>query len=114
MKSFVTTCTIILFLSSNLFASSNNTSDKKENKTATTTLSGKVIEFDNNEGITGAEIKIINTGEIIYTDFDGNFNVTLPEGEYDLEVKMISYKDLKLRKVKATSNSPMVFKLHEL
>ena len=105
---------LVLFASTCLASVTGKETDKNVSKT---TLSGKVVEFANAEGITGATITIVNTGETVYTDFDGNFTVNLPEGEYDLEVKMISYQNLNLRKVKVVvgkNSETMVLKLHEL
>lgn len=59
-----------------LFAQSSFTLKAGNDKPAVKVITGKVTD-KNGEAIAGAEIKIIETGEIIYANFDGEFKLQL-------------------------------------
>ncbi|MFW5819849.1 MAG: carboxypeptidase-like regulatory domain-containing protein [Bacteroidota bacterium] len=65
-------------------------------------LSGKIIEHDSGESLTGAEIEIIETGQTFYSDFEGEFEIS--DLEYDtsisLRITYISYKKKVIRGLK--------------
>jgi len=58
----------------------------------TITLTGKVIDFNSGEALTGVEVKIEGTDIRAYTDFDGNFEIedVIP-GKYNIIASYISY-----------------------
>ncbi len=58
----------------------------------TITLTGKVIDFNSGEALTGVEVKIEGTDIKAYTDFDGNFKIedVIP-GKYNIIASYISY-----------------------
>jgi len=59
-------------------------------------LNGAVIDAETNEPMTGVEVLIGETGEVVYTDFDGKFTYTTPiNGSYHLTFSMISFEDQK-------------------
>ncbi len=53
------------------------------------TFSGKVVD-DQEEPLPGASIVVEGTTQGTSTDFEGNFSITLPEGEYVFVVSVIS------------------------
>jgi len=56
------------------FAGNND----KKNEKATKLVSGKVIDQNTGESLAGVEIKIDGTDEKVYTDFEGNFFISVP------------------------------------
>lgn len=66
----------------------------------TAKLYGTVKDRANAEYLTGATIKIVETGTIAITDFDGNFSFPkLNPGIYTIAVNLISYNTIKFYKV---------------
>lgn len=76
-----------------------NTDDKEkipasEAASAKTILTGKVVDSETSEPLTGVALEIINTQTVIYTDFDGGFIINnLTPGYYTIVVRYISYQD---------------------
>jgi len=72
--------TIFLFLFASILANSQ-----------TFTLKGKVVD-ENNESLPGATILVKKPKKGTSTDFDGEFSVNLPKGNYTIQVSFIGYK----------------------
>lgn len=68
----------------------NDINNSKASKTA---IMGRVIDNQTGESLAGAVVSIENTDIQVYTDLDGNFEISqiLP-GTYNLVVSYISYK----------------------
>ena len=58
---------------------------------AQTTLTGKVIDAYTGESLIGATI-IYGKGKGTATDFDGNYSLSLQEGERSIQVSYVGYK----------------------
>lgn len=59
----------------------------------TVSLSGKVLDMTTGEALAGVKVKMEDTNEFSYTDFDGNFSFEgLIPGEYKISTNLISYK----------------------
>jgi len=68
-------------------------------------FSGKVIDSTNGEALVGAAIMIEGSGEIAYTDFEGNFEINNVEtSQINLIVSLISYEKIKLNAPAETKN----------
>ena len=77
------------------------------------TFSGKVIDANTNEPLTGVLVTIEGTNFEGYTDFDGNFFITnVPNGKYNISANMVSYQGVSLRSVDIAKSSSFTFKLH--
>ncbi len=73
------------------------------------TLSGKVIDFNSGEALTGVEVSIEGTGIVTYTDFDGNFEIKdVVPGTYNLIASFISYKNSLVENFDAAQNKSFV------
>jgi len=59
--------------------------------TAPPPISG-IVRDENNNPIEGAAITVRNLGTGIATNKEGRFELTLPEGSYDLEISYVGYK----------------------
>jgi hypothetical protein len=66
---------------------------KNADKAALVALSGTVTDSGSGESLVGVEVKIEETGQKTYTDFDGNFTFgNMKPGEYKLTANYISYQ----------------------
>lgn len=54
---------------------------------------GTVIDEFNAMTLPSAPVEILETGEVIYTDLDGEFAVSLPPGTYNVKVTFSSYTE---------------------
>jgi len=63
-------------------------------------IEGRVIDENTGEGLAGAEVKLLGSEKLIYTDFDGNFSFTdVAPGNYSISVDYISYKKRIITKI---------------
>jgi uncharacterized membrane protein len=64
------------------------------------TLSGKVIDKKTGESLVGALISIKGTDIKIYSDLEGNFNISnIEPGNYSIEINYISYTKTEIQNV---------------
>jgi len=60
------------------------------------TIKGKVFEHKDSESLVGIKISFINTTTFScydsYSDFDGNYEISIPSGNYIINVYGISYQ----------------------
>ena len=62
------------------------------NVSATTVLSGSVIDQTTNEALVGVKIELEGTSKVVYTDFDGNYTFeNVKPGTYNLTATYVSY-----------------------
>ena len=67
-----------------------------ESPALTTKLSGKVLDKITGESLAGVKITINNSEESVYTDFDGNFEISgVRPGTTEIIASFISYKETK-------------------
>lgn len=79
----------------------------------TVSVSGSVLDNNNLEGLIGASVYIAETGETVYTDFDGNFTLNnLPVGDYTLKISMISYQEVTISNVNVSESMELNLTLH--
>ncbi len=69
-------------------------------------ITGKVTDEKNGETIIGAVITIKGTTLGTVTDIDGNFELTVENGNYTLEVKYIGFQAKEVADVVVSDNSP--------
>ncbi|MDZ7717306.1 MAG: TonB-dependent receptor [Balneolaceae bacterium] len=55
------------------------------------TIRGTIIEEETGEPVYGVTVLVQGTSNGTTTDFDGKFNLSLAEGEYDLRISYVSY-----------------------
>ncbi len=81
-------CISTLLLSLKAFSSNEDSTmiQKKAN------LSGKIIDKNTGESLVGALVTVKGTQIKVYTDLEGNFNISnITPGNYSLEINYISY-----------------------
>lgn len=73
-------------------------SDKEKTSPAETTASkvvvkGSVVDLQTKESLAGVALEIAGTKTVVYTDFDGNFEINnLEPGYYNIIVRIVSYQ----------------------
>lgn len=78
------------------------------------TISGKIIDKGNAEGLIGAAVMIEKTTQGVVTDVEGNFTLTVAPGDYNLVVSFISYETAKVSvNVKANQVASVSLALEE-
>lgn len=82
----------------------------KTANTKTMILSGKIIDFQNNENLAGVKIACSNCEKAFYSDLDGNFFIYLEVSSSQnltLEISQIGYssKTLNLKDFQANLNN---------
>jgi uncharacterized membrane protein len=109
---------VLMFGITTAFADNGNKEVPSENSTnassATTAVTGKVIDFQSGESLVGAEVKIEGTDVVAYTDLDGNFVFpNLKAGTYSIVISYISYKNSLVENmvVKTTSENTVEVQL---
>jgi type 1 fimbria pilin len=79
-----------------------NMSAKNDDKTkpaapATVEFSGKIIDSQTGEALTGVKVYIEDVKQETYTDFDGNFSLLAPNSnDVTIKVSYISYEEKKI------------------
>jgi iron complex outermembrane receptor protein len=71
---------------------------------------GKITDATTNEPLIGASV-IYGEGKGVAADMDGNFEITLPNGQYSITVSYVSYKSATEKVVVANNTIELDFKL---
>jgi hypothetical protein len=90
------------------FAIANGEKETKEPKSSSQTLilTGKVTDNQTGEALTGVKIELPGTNLAAYTDFDGSYNIALPDkGTYKVNYQLITYETVTDQKVEAKGNN---------
>jgi len=75
------------------------------------TLSGKVVDNENNP-LAGATILVTQINQGTSTDFDGEFQVQLPQGNYTLKVSFLGFKT-EMKEISISKNQEIAIQLSE-
>ena len=94
MKKIILSIAFFMFIglifADNDGAKSSNSSDTPDQ---TISFTGKVVDINTGETLTGAEVKIEGTDIKTYTDLDGNYLIEdIKPGKYNIIASFISYK----------------------
>jgi len=83
----------ILFVFSIALFAGNEGSNSTVSSGYTNTLKGKVIDKTTGEGVAGACVKLEGSSKSVYSDFEGNFEISnCSPGNYNLVTSLISYE----------------------
>lgn len=76
------------------FAAASEKPEGNKSGDMTTSIAGTVIDETSGETLTGVAVTLEGAEEIVYTDFDGNFEFEgITPGEYVIKTRLISYKE---------------------
>ncbi len=94
---------LIVFSVTMVFAAEPETKAPLTAKTSQ--IEGKVVDLLTGEALAGVAFTVKGSDIKAYSDLDGNFIIKSVEpGTYDIEIDYISYKDVTLKEVSATSS----------
>ena len=79
-------------------------------------LTGRILDEAGNEPLFGAVLMVTGTGKGANADFDGNFQLSLPEGSYEVVFKLLGYQTRQFQgvKIKAGENTPLTVYLRQM
>ena len=86
--------------------------EKKNNKTkvVNSIISGKIIDFSDNQPLAGVKIMVAGYDKAYYTDFDGNYSINdLPKGDYTLSIHMTSFVEKSISSNNSVSSTIKLF-----
>lgn len=72
-------------------------------------IRGSVFDDATGESLPGVTIFAEGTTLGTLTDFDGKFNLSIPQGSYNLRISFISYETINLKEVKVSANEVTLF-----
>jgi hypothetical protein len=72
-------------------------------------IRGTVYEDETSEALFYANAQIPSTGAVAFTDFDGNFELSLEPGTYDLEISFLGLATLTISDVKVEAGKVTAF-----
>ncbi len=94
----------LAFIFSTAFLNAGN------DKPSLRTIKAKVIN-KHGESVAGAEIKIVETGELLYADLDGEFNLQLdPNKNLTVQINTIGFEPLMVSSNKLTYFAELTLK----
>ena len=84
----------------------------KNDSITNASISGKIIDFKTGKPLDGARITIDKLNIHIITKKDGNYNFTIPVGEYDLKLNYVGFEEDN-RIIKVSGNGIVDFEMAE-
>jgi len=88
---------VLLFVLYSPFLLSSTTKKENDEKPASVSMTGKVIDHKSGEALAGVLLEFEELGARIYTDFEGKFQLNdLAPGRYYLTTSFISYDSQEL------------------
>lgn len=99
-----------------IFAVEKGKSKIAGEKMITTSVKGSVTDKISGEALTGVAVKVNSSNEIVYTDFEGNFEIdNLNTGQYELSISYISYKNVdQIVKIDASKSNTLNLEIEPL
>jgi hypothetical protein len=83
---------MVLCLSFNVILAAEVTNSENDDFLQGITVTGKVSESDNNEGLPGANVIVKGTSTGTVTDLDGNYSIQVPDGNASLVYSSVGYE----------------------
>jgi hypothetical protein len=119
MKTRVITAAVLLMMAvSTAMATGDKDKEKDKNRKVDSkeafSVSGTVVDKETGEALAGVLVKVDETGTSVYSDFDGNFELTVIPGTYTISTNMISYETAKVELNAAGSKKTFTISLNNV
>jgi hypothetical protein len=88
----ISTAMILMVATTLTFATGHKTKAKTGDSNVMYSITGTVVDKATGEALAGVLIKVNETGTTVYTDFEGNFELSVAPGKYKLSTSFISYE----------------------
>ena len=89
---FVKSIALIIFSFASIYNYAGDEKKNNKSEVVNAIISGKVIDFSDNQPLSGVKIMVTGYDKVYYTDFDGNYSIKdLPKGDYSLSIQMTSF-----------------------
>jgi len=94
MKKLTTLVLSLLFVVAAFATETENEKNSPESTMISTKIYGKVLDKLTGETLAGVKISLNDSESYVYTDFDGNFELTnVKPGKIEISASYISYKE---------------------
>jgi len=112
-KKVILAAVLFAFLVTNAMATGDKNKDKNKSTDgpAPVTLTGTVVDKSTGEALAGVLVKINETDTVVYSDFEGNFELLVLPGDYSLSATFISYETAKINMTANGSQNKMSISL---
>jgi hypothetical protein len=112
----ITAAVLFLMVVTNALATGDKSKDKSKSadSTAPVSITGTVTDKTTGESLAGVLVKVNETGTVVYSDFEGNFEVSVLPGDYTLTTTLISYETAKINMTASSSQKNLTVSLDNL
>ena len=119
MKTRVITAAVLFLMAvSTAMATGDKDKEKDKNRKADSkeliSVTGTILDKETGEALAGVLVKIDETGTSVYSDFEGNFELTVIAGSYTVSTSMISYESAKVELNAASSEKNITVSLNNV
>lgn len=109
MKKTLLVILLITFFSASFAIQNENKIEAEAEKSSIATLSGQVIDHENDEVLVGVKVTLEGTDLVTYTDFDGNYSFdNVKTGKYNVTASYTSYQKQSVKDVSVSQKTNQV------
>jgi protocatechuate 3,4-dioxygenase beta subunit len=109
MKNLVLSLMLVFAVTVAMASEKKDKESVEANVSATMALSGSVVDQTTNEALVGVKIELEGTGQVTYTDFDGNYTFEhIKPGTYNVSASYVSYEKTWLQNVTVSPSNQEV------
>lgn len=109
-----TTLMIAILLAACLTSFAISPNEIEKEVVHTVGISGQIVDHITGEALTGVKVKVSETNDFSYTDFDGRFTINgLLPGSYQVSTTFISYQDTDVQ-VEAKENQSVKLRIAKI
>lgn len=106
MKRQIVLSLMLVMMNVGLFAAQGDTNKSAKALSNNCGIQGIVIDADTQEALAGVQLEVEGMAITAHTDLEGRFVIVgLPQGDYNLKVSYISYKDSKVKNMAAQTQA---------
>ncbi len=99
----------IVFVAATMLTYAADKNGNTDVENAQITINGQINDQETNETLVGVKVTLKETGQVAYTDFDGNYSFNnIKPGVYNVSASYISYEKSTVGELNVSSNSNQV------